>query len=344
MTDTAHPNAPLLDIRGLSIEMRSNEGWRRVVSDVDLSLQRGEAHALVGESGSGKSVTALSLLRLLSRRNSRFAGGSAVFDGADLLNADEKTMRNLRGPRISMIFQEPMSSLNPSMTVGRQIAEPLVLHRGMSWKQANEAAIDYLEIVGIREPRVRAKDYPHAFSGGMRQRVMIAIAVACEPDLLIADEPTTALDVTVQASILRLLKDLQAEMGMAILLVSHDLAVVSDFCDRGSVMYAGQIVANGDLPTLFKEPTHPYVAGLYAAVPSPHRLGKPLVGIPGVVPAPGFMPDGCRFAPRCRLAVDGLCNAIAPALEQSTGETATRCLRYQNGDVDVEEIAREYAA
>lgn len=346
--DDAHAaskaRSALLDVRGLSIEMRSSEGWRRVVSDVDLSMNPGESHALVGESGSGKSVTALSLLRLFSHRQARFSGGTATFDGVDLVNAGEQTMRQLRGRRVSMIFQEPMSSLNPSMPVGRQIAESLVLHRGMTWRKAHEAAVEYLAMVGIREPRMRARDYPHVFSGGMRQRVMIAIAVACEPDLLIADEPTTALDVTVQASILQLLKRLQDDMGMAILLVSHDLAVVADFCDRGSVMYAGQIVVNGDMPRLFQQPTHPYVAGLYAAVPGPHRLGQPLVGIPGVVPTPGHMPDGCRFAPRCRLAVEGLCDATVPELVAVGDEEATRCVRYQNADVDVERIAREYAA
>lgn len=340
----AESAAPLLDIRGLAIEMRGKEGWNRVVSDVNLTLERGESHALVGESGSGKSVTALSLLQLLPRRSARFAHGSATFDGVDLTSTSEPSMRSLRGRRISMIFQEPMSSLNPSMPVGTQIAEGLVLHRRMTWKQALETAIDYLQLVGIHDARARSKDYPHAFSGGMRQRVMIAIAVACEPDLLIADEPTTALDVTVQASILQLLKDLQERMGMAVLLVSHDLAVVADFCDRASVMYAGEIVARGELPDLFSAPAHPYVAGLYAAVPGPHRLGKPLVGIPGLVPLPGQMPPGCRFAPRCRLALDGVCDGEDPVLVQTGQTTATRCLRYQNEEINAEVITREYVA
>jgi peptide/nickel transport system ATP-binding protein/oligopeptide transport system ATP-binding protein len=266
---------------------------------VSFDIIPGETVAIVGESGSGKSVTALSLLRLVARPHGRLAGGRVIFDGRDLLSLPLAELRKIRGKDIGMIFQEPMTSLNPVYTCGEQIIETLVLHERLTRWAARTRAIEMLHLVGIPSPDTRVDDYPHQLSGGMRQRVMIAMALACRPALLIADEPTTALDVTIQAQILELLERLQQEFGMAILLITHDLGVVAETADRVAVMYAGQIVECCDVHAAFARPLHPYTAGLQASLPRPGMALERLHVIPGTVPNPLHYPKGCRFHPRC---------------------------------------------
>jgi len=314
----------LLDVRALRTTFTTANGPVTALHDVSLHIDRGETLALVGESGSGKSVTAYSIMGLLPRRTARIAGGQALFDGTDLLALDARAMQDIRGNRIAMIFQEPMSALNPVMRIGDQIAEAIRLHRQVTRAQAAERAVGLLEQVRMPSPAARAGDYPHQLSGGMRQRAMIAIALACEPDLLIADEPTTALDVTTQAQILALLKRLQAETGMAMLLITHDLGVVAETADRAAVMYAGRIVEHGDVGGLLSHPTHPYTAGLLAslaieALPPGARLPE----IPGTVPPLSAMPPGCAFAPRCAHALPR-CRTEIPTL-RSEGGRQTAC-------------------
>jgi oligopeptide/dipeptide ABC transporter ATP-binding protein len=309
----------LLDVRALRTTFTTANGPVTALHDVSLHIDRGETLALVGESGSGKSVTAYSIMGLLPRRTARIAGGQALFDGTDLLALDARAMQDIRGNRIAMIFQEPMSALNPVMRIGDQIAEAIRLHRQVTHAQAAERAVGLLEQVRMPSPAARAGDYPHQLSGGMRQRAMIAIALACEPDLLIADEPTTALDVTTQAQILALLKRLQAETGMAMLLITHDLGVVAETADRAAVMYAGRIVEHGDVADLLSHPTHPYTAGLLAslaieALPPGARLPE----IPGTVPPLSAMPPGCAFAPRCAHALPR-CRTEIPTLRREGG-------------------------
>jgi len=312
----------LLDVRALRTTFNTANGPVTALHDVSLHIERGETLALVGESGSGKSVTAYSIMGLLPRRTARIAGGQAWFDGTDLLALDARAMQDIRGNRIAMIFQEPMSALNPVMRIGDQIAEAIRLHRRVTRAQAAERAVALLEQVRMPSPATRAGDYPHQLSGGMRQRAMIAIALACEPDLLIADEPTTALDVTTQAQILTLLKRLQAETGMAMLLITHDLGVVAETADRAAVMYAGRIVEHGDVDDLLSQPTHPYTAGLLAslaieALPPGARLPE----IPGTVPPLSAMPPGCAFAPRCAHALPR-CRTDIPTLRHQGGRQA----------------------
>ncbi|MGO4281753.1 ABC transporter ATP-binding protein [Cupriavidus sp. RAF20_2] len=309
----------LLDVRALRTTFTTANGPVTALHDVSLHIDRGETLALVGESGSGKSVTAYSIMGLLPRRTARIAGGQALFDGTDLLALDARAIQDIRGNRIAMIFQEPMSALNPVMRIGDQIAEAIRLHRQVTRAQAAERAVGLLEQVRMPSSAARAGDYPHQLSGGMRQRAMIAIALACEPDLLIADEPTTALDVTTQAQILALLKRLQAETGMAMLLITHDLGVVAETADRAAVMYAGRIVEHGDVGDLLSHPTHPYTAGLLAslaieALPPGARLPE----IPGTVPPLSAMPPGCAFAPRCAHALPR-CRTEIPTLRREGG-------------------------
>lgn len=309
----------LLDVRALRTTFTTANGPVTALHDVSLHIDRGETLALVGESGSGKSVTAYSIMGLLPRRTARIAGGQALFEGTDLLALDARAMQDIRGNRIAMIFQEPMSALNPVMRIGDQIAEAIRLHRQVTHAQAAERAVGLLEQVRMPSPAARAGDYPHQLSGGMRQRAMIAIALACAPDLLIADEPTTALDVTTQAQILALLKRLQAETGMAMLLITHDLGVVAETADRAAVMYAGRIVEHGDVGDLLSHPTHPYTAGLLAslaieALPPGARLPE----IPGTVPPLSAMPPGCAFAPRCAHALPR-CRTEIPTLRREGG-------------------------
>jgi peptide/nickel transport system ATP-binding protein len=289
---------PLLDVRHLTTSFATQRGEVRAVDDVSFTLDAGETLCLVGESGCGKSVTALSLMRLIAKPG-RITSGEILFNGRDLTQLSEAEMRKLRGDDLGMIFQDPMTSLNPVFTVGEQIAEAIRLHRGVSKKEAWNQAIEGMRDVRIPAAEQRAKNYPHEMSGGMRQRVMIAMALACDPKLLIADEPTTALDVTIQAQILDLLNELKAKRNLALLLITHDLGVVAEIADRVAVMYAGQIVEQAPVRELFAQPRHPYTAGLLRAVP---RLGghqARLQTIEGVVPKPTELPPGCRFAPRC---------------------------------------------
>jgi oligopeptide transport system ATP-binding protein len=290
----------LLEVTGLTTEFRTARGIVRAVDTVSFQVNAGETLAIVGESGSGKSVTALSILRLVPSPPGRIAGGSIRFDGKELLSLSESAMRDIRGNQIAMIFQEPMSALNPSIQIGRQIAEPLTVHRGMRWPRAVEMAGRLLERARVPDAARRIDAWPHQFSGGMRQRAMIAMALACEPKLLVADEPTTALDVTVQAQILDLLKDITRETGSALLLITHNLGIVARYADRIAVMYGGRIIESGSARDIFERPAHPYTEGLMASVPRLDATAKShLFAIEGNPPDLAALPPGCAFAPRC---------------------------------------------
>ena len=292
----------LLEVNDLRIHFRSHHDITRAVDGVSFAIEAGEVVGLVGESGSGKSVTALAILRILAK-GGRIVSGQIRFDGRDLLALSEGEMRRVRGNGIAMIFQDPMASLNPTMTVGHQIAESYYLHRGGPWRAARQRAAELLDAVGVSDARARLDDFPHQFSGGMRQRVMIAMALACSPRLLIADEPTTALDVTVQAQILALLYDLQQQLGMAVLLITHDMGIVAESTDRVMVMYAGQIVEQASTAALFQQRLHPYTEALLDCVPRLDSVGKAtLASIGGQPPNPANLPPGCRFAARCNYA------------------------------------------
>ena len=302
----------LLDIKGLQTSFDTRAGTVRAIDGVDLQVDRGETVALVGESGSGKSVTAYSILRLLPRGQGRITGGSIRFDGTELTTLPESSLRALRGNRISMIFQEPLSALNPVLSIGWQIVEAIRLHRRVGRREAWEQAVELLAHVGIPSPAQRALEHPHQLSGGMRQSAVLAIALACEPDLLIADEPTTALDVTTQAQILELLQRLQAERGMGLLLITHDLGVVAEVADRAAVMYAGRVVEQASVAALFEAPAHPYTEGLLASLAIEALTpGTRLPEIAGTVPSLLEMPPGCAFAPRCGHA-SASCQAQRP--------------------------------
>ncbi len=307
----------LLRVRDLSVSFRTPRGTVRAVDSLSFDLAAGETLAIVGESGSGKSVTALSLLRLIPDPPGRIESGEVLFDGVDLLKLDDAGIRAVRGDRIAMIFQEPMSSLNPGLTVGMQIAEPIRLHRGTPWSEAYDKATALLTRVSIPDAASRLRSYPHQYSGGMRQRVMIAMALACQPQLIIADEPTTALDVTVQAQILSILKQLTKEANSALILITHDLGVVARYADRVAVMYGGRVVETATAADLYARPRHPYTRGLMASVP---RLDdgekKRLVPIDGQPPDLAQLPPGCAFAPRCRQAFER-CRTERPMLEST---------------------------
>jgi len=297
--------AKLLEVSGLTTRFRTDRGSVMAVDGVSFDVDAGETLAIVGESGSGKSVSALSLMRLIPNPPGEIVAGSVMFEGRDLMKISDAEMRAVRGDRIAMIFQEPMTSLNPSLTVGMQVGEPVMLHRGASWKAALERAGELLARVRIPDARSRIDAYPHQFSGGMRQRAMIAMALACQPKLIIADEPTTALDVTVQSQILSLLKELTRETGAALILITHDLGVVARYADRVSVMYAGRVVETGTARDIYKRPQHPYTQGLMACVPRLDQvLGRRLVPIEGQPPDLTRLPPGCAFAPRCRSVVE----------------------------------------
>jgi oligopeptide transport system ATP-binding protein len=304
----------LLEIRNLETQFMTDRGLIRSVYGVSLHVDAGETLGVVGESGCGKSVTSLSIMRLVPSPPGRIAGGEILFRGQDLLALSEEDMRRVRGNSIAMIYQEPMTSLNPVLTVGRQIAEVSSLHQGLSRQKAMDRAVDMLRLVGIPLPEQRAAAYPHQLSGGMRQRVMIAMALCCTPQLLVADEPTTALDVTVQAQILDLLRRLKREFGMAIMLITHDLGVVAEMCERVVVMYAGRVVEEADVFSLFARPLHPYTEGLLASIPRLDDERETLHAIPGVVPDPLARPPGCRFATRCPYVMDR-CRQEEPPLE-----------------------------
>ncbi len=310
---TPTPSAPLLSVRNLAIEFVTDEGIFPAVRGVSFDLERGKCLGLVGESGSGKSVTALSLLGLIPQPPGRYASGEILFEGRDLTRVPAAELRALRGGAIAMIFQEPMSSLNPAFTIGDQISEAIRVHEHIGHKAARARAVELLREVRMPAPEQRLDEYPHKLSGGMRQRVMIAMALACRPRLLIADEPTTALDVTIQAQILTLLRDLQQSHDMAILIISHNLGVIAGIADEVAVMYAGRIVEQGGAEQMFRQPEHPYTIGLLGAIPRGSRSSGPLVAIEGMVPDLRTLPAGCSFQPRCPFA-SAVCTSDDPSL------------------------------
>jgi oligopeptide/dipeptide ABC transporter ATP-binding protein len=323
----ASGTVPLLEVENLRTEFRSGGSSFAAVDGVSFSLAPGETLGIVGESGCGKSVTSLSIMRLVPNPPGRITGGSVRLQGRNLLDLPEAEMRAVRGDAISMIFQEPMTSLNPVQTVGTQIVEGILLHRKISGAEARARALEMLRLVKIPSPETRIDEYPHQLSGGMRQRVMIAMALACDPKVLIADEPTTALDVTIQAQILDLLRDLRERTGAAIMLITHDLGVVAEVAHRVIVMYAGRIVEEAPVDVLFADPQHPYTLGLLGSIP---RLGSDgderLTAIEGVVPNPFSQPAGCRFGPRCPLA-DERCRAEVPPLREISPGHRSACWR-----------------
>jgi oligopeptide/dipeptide ABC transporter ATP-binding protein len=318
--------ADLLEVRGLRTHFASERGEVRAVDGVDFRLERGRTLGIVGESGCGKSVTALSIMGLVPQPPGRIAGGEVRFEGEDLLQAPVQRLRDLRGDQLSMIFQEPMTSLNPAFQVGGQIAEAILRHKNVNKSGAEEQAVDMLRKVRIPSPETRAGEYPHQLSGGMRQRVMIAMALACNPKLLIADEPTTALDVTIQAQILELMRALREELGTAIILITHDLGVIAELADDVIVMYAGKVVERCAVPRLFAEPQHPYTIGLLGSIPRLDLDQERLAAIEGFVPDAAAMPEGCRFHPRCPFSIDK-CRREEPALREMAPGHYVACVR-----------------
>ncbi len=318
--------ALLLDVDGLTVEFNGPDGWVRAVEDVSFQVHAGEIVGLVGESGSGKTVTSLGVLGLTRAQGGRMPHGRVVFEGTDLVTLDDKALNRIRGRRIGMVFQQPIRSLNPAFTIGEQIAETIRHHEGISRSDAWARTVTLLDKVHIPEPAKRARQFPHEFSGGMCQRAMIAMALSCSPSLLIADEPTTALDVTVQAVVLDLMREIQAETGVAILFISHDLGVIADMADTVAVMYAGQVVERASVEELFISPRHPYTAGLMAAVPRVGQ-GRQLVAIEGNVPDPGNYPTGCRFHNRCEHAVAMRCDTDLIPLLPAGEAHDSRCVR-----------------
>jgi peptide/nickel transport system ATP-binding protein len=323
----------LLDIQDLRTYFYTENGIVPSVDGVSFQLKKGETVAIVGESGCGKSVTSLSIMGLVGAPG-KVAGGEINFDGKDLVNASKKEMRRIRGNEIAMIFQEPLTSLNPVFTVGSQVAEAIRLHQKASKEEAKEKTIELLKIVGIPRPDKVYSSYPHSLSGGMRQRIMIAMALSCSPKLLIADEPTTALDVTIQAQILHLMKELSRKNDTAIMLITHDLGVVAEMVDRVIVMYAGQVVEQTDVFSLFKEPKHPYTKGLLNSTPRIHELNEELASIEGTVPTPAEMPKGCRFHPRCPFAMEK-CVTDEPQLEELREGHQVRCWLHEEQEVAI---------
>ena len=322
MSGATQVSGDVLEVTGLQTFFFTRAGILKAVDNVSFSLKRGETLAVVGESGCGKSITALSIMRLVPDPPGRIVGGRIMLDGRDLLRLDEAAMRNVRGNELSMIFQEPMTSLNPVLPIGEQISEAVRLHQDLARSAATDKAVEMLRLVRIPEPAQRSREYPHQLSGGMRQRAMIAMALACNPKVLIADEPTTALDVTIQAQILELMLDLQRALGTALILITHDLGIVAETAQRVIVMYAGRKVEEASVEDLFDQPLHPYTRGLMASIPrlpsmrgTPAEAGAQLAEIPGMVPALTNLPSGCVFAPRCALA-DSRCVAEYPPFEE----------------------------
>lgn len=325
---------PLLSVEGLVTAFHTRGGIVRAVNDVSFSVEKGETLGIVGESGSGKSVTCYSLMGLIPQPPGRIEAGRAIFDGVDLLNCPAGVLRKIRGKRISMIFQDPMTSLNPYLTVADQITEPLRIHEGMGKRAAEERALEMLKAVGIQDAARRLHSYPHEFSGGMRQRVMIAMALITRPELLIADEPTTALDVTVQAQILELIRRMQRELGMAVIFITHDLGVVAGMCDRVQVMYAGRIVETAPVAAIYRDPRHPYTDALQRSIPALQRKGESLYTIPGLPPDLSKPAAGCPFAPRCAHAVP-TCLERTPVLSRMADGHHAACLRVQSGELEI---------
>lgn len=322
----------LLDVRNLHTHFFTHDGVVKAVDDVTFSVRRGEVLGIVGESGCGKSVTALSIMRLIASPPGRITSGTITFEGQDLLSLSDREIREIRGNRIAMIFQEPMTSLNPLFSVGFQIAEALVLHQNLGRKEAWGRATEMLDSVGIPSPKVRIREFPHQLSGGMRQRVMIAMALSCRPSLLIADEPTTALDVTVQAQILDLIAHLREQYGMAVMFITHDLGVIAENADHVIVMYAGKIVENADVYAIFENPAHPYTQGLLNSIPTVEEQSRSrtlLKAIPGIVPNLLALPAGCHFRDRCAFAIER-CSKEEPALFEVEEEHYTACFLYDH--------------
>ena len=330
----------LLEVRDLQISFSTYAGEVQAVRGVSFDLRRGETLAIVGESGSGKSVTAKSIMRLNPEANTIVQGGEILFESEDILKLSQKRMQDIRGPRIAMVFQDPMTSLDPTMKIGRQIEEGLKKHLGLSGQRARERAVELLTLVGIPNPEDRAKQYPHQFSGGMRQRVVIAIALACDPQILIADEPTTALDVTIQAQILELLRELQEQLGMSVILITHDLGVVAHTAHRVTVMYAGKVVETGTLRELFYNPQMPYTWGLLASIPLPTAdRSQELIPIPGSPPDMHDPPKGCPFTPRCPYAMR-VCAEEMPEYTTFSSEHKAACWLHHPMAPNVEPPAR----
>jgi len=320
--------SPLLEVRSLTTHFLTEEGEVRAVEKVSFEIRPGEILGLVGESGCGKSVTGLSILRLLPVPPAKIVNGEVLLEGRNLLELTEEEMEKVRGNDIAMIFQEPMTSLNPVFTIGDQIIEAILLHQGLDKGEARKRAIELLDRVRIPSPETRIDAYPHQLSGGMRQRAMIAMALSCQPKLLIADEPTTALDVTIQAGVLRLLREIQREMGMSVLLITHDLGVVAETADRVAVMYAGRIMEYGPIEALFLNVRNPYTKGLLNSIPQLEDRRERLNAIPGQVPDPMNLPAGCKFHPRCYLRMEE-CEREEPRLFQVNGDHFSRCIRWK---------------
>ncbi|MBG9733025.1 ABC transporter ATP-binding protein [Paenibacillus alvei] len=330
----------LLEVRNLTTGFVTEQGIAKATDRISLSVEKGKTLCIVGESGSGKSVASLSIMRLIDYAGGTIFEGSIHFNGEDLSAKSQKEMINVRGEKISMIFQDPMSALNPVFTIGDQIAESLQLHQKIGKKEAWARAIDMLRMVGIPDPDMRAMQYPHEMSGGMRQRVVIAMALICKPELLIADEPTTALDVTVQAQILDLLQRLQQELGMAIVLITHDMGVAAEMADRIAVMYAGKIVEEGSVEEIFDHPSHPYTIGLLQSIPGLEGVrGEELYTIPGTIPGINNLPSGCRFNPRCS-KVEDKCRQHEPALGEIRSNHQVACWLYHSDNDGQSEVKR----
>ncbi len=319
-------NEPVLDVRNLSVDFVTDNGWTNVINNVSFQVNPGETLGIVGESGSGKSVTSLAVMGLLPHPQSRISQGQIFLKGEEISAASPKRLEDLRGNDMAMIFQEPMTSLNPAFKVGFQVAESVQRHRGVSRKEAMKRAVEVLDLVGIPNAKRRASSYPHEFSGGMRQRAMIAMAISCDPTLLIADEPTTALDVTIQAQVLELLLQMRTDLGVSIIFITHDLGVVAEVCDRVIVMYAGETVEEAPINDLFRAPMHPYTEGLLIAMPQVGLVGEELASIPGVPPVPWDMPEGCRFNPRCSYAEDA-CRREPITFVSVGADRNSRCIR-----------------
>lgn len=315
----------LLEIRDLTIHYVTDDGTVRATNNLNLSLNKGETIGLVGETGAGKTTTALGIMGLVPKPPAKIVSGKIIFEGKDLLKETEKVMRTIRGKKIAMIFQDPMTSLNPVLTVGEQIAEVIRLHEKVSPAAADVKAQEMLEVVGI--PAERFSEYPHQFSGGMKQRVVIAIALACNPELLLADEPTTALDVTIQAQVLELMRELRVKFNTSMILITHDLGIVAEMCDSVAIMYAGEIVERGSINEIFNDTRHPYTVGLFNSVPDLESDAERLIPIPGLMPDPTDLPKGCKFAPRCTKASEA-CKAKMPDEVEVTPGHFVRCMLY----------------
>lgn len=326
---------PVLSVEDLQVGFQTAEGFGKAVDGVSFSVSSNETLGVVGESGCGKSVTALSILRLIQEPPGKIVGGRIMFEGEDILGMGYDRLREIRGNRIAMIFQDPMTALNPVFTVGSQIAEVLSIHKGSSGREAREKSVEMLRLVGMPEPELKFDEYPHRLSGGMRQRVMIAMALACNPSVLIADEPTTALDVTIQAQILDLIGGLKERYGMSVILITHDLGVVAKYAQKVAVMYAGKIVESCSVSDIFENPMHPYTIGLMESIPAMRDAagGGRLKEIPGIVPPLHDMPSGCRFNPRCPLVMD-VCRSVEPPLVQVARDHTAACHLHPRVDLD----------